>query len=54
MVIISLHETGRKQAQALMADIETKRQGHGVVMTEAVEHAVDMPEVSRRLQALLK
>jgi hypothetical protein len=53
VVIISRHDTGREQAHELIADIETKRQGHGVVMTEAVEHAVDMPEVSRRLQALL-
>jgi hypothetical protein len=53
VVIISLHETRREQAQELIADIETKRQGQGVVITEAVEHAVDVPEVLRRLQALL-
>jgi molybdopterin-guanine dinucleotide biosynthesis protein len=54
VVIISLHDTGREQAQELIADIETKRQGHGVIITEAVEQAVDMPEVSQRLQTLLK
>jgi len=54
VVIISLHDTGREQAQELIADIETKRQGQGVIITEAVEHAVEMPEVLRRLQALLK
>ena len=54
MVIISLHVTRREQAHDLIADIETKRQGQGVVITEAVEQAVHVPEVLRRLQALLK
>ncbi len=54
LVIISLHDTRREQAQELIANIETKRQGRGVLITEAVEHAVDMPEVSRRLQNLSK
>lgn len=54
VVIISLHDTRREQAQGLIADIETKRRGQGVVITEAVEHAVELPDVSRRLQALVK
>jgi hypothetical protein len=53
-VIISLHDTGREQAQELIADVEAKRQGQGVIIADAVEHVVDRPEIVQRLQALLK
>ncbi|MBI3950826.1 MAG: hypothetical protein HY314_10285 [Acidobacteria bacterium] len=51
-VVISLHDAKREQVQALIDEIHTKRNGRGVIVTEAVEWAVDLPEVQEKLEAL--
>jgi hypothetical protein len=48
-VIISLHDAQPERAHDVIEEIRAKRNGRGVIITDAVEHALDFPHVRERL-----
>jgi hypothetical protein len=51
-VIISLHDTPQERAQELIEEIRVKRNNNGVIVTDAIEHALTFQEVQQQLNAI--